>query len=53
MNGRDKETIKLAANMPGNVTAVALGDELFEHSPLALSCSLVAGFMAFIPIRSL
>lgn len=51
MNERDKETIKLASTILGNVAAIAFGVALFEKNDMALGCAILAGIMAFLTIR--
>lgn len=53
MNERESETLKLAATILGNISAISFGVALFEHSPLALFCAFIAAAMAFITIRRL
>ncbi len=53
MNERDKETLKLIANICGNIAAVAVGIALFERNPAGMAVAIVFGVMALATIRSL
>lgn len=53
MNERDKETVKLAATILGNIAAITFGVALFEHNMLALGSAIVASAMSFMTIRRL
>lgn len=53
MNERDRETVKLAATIFGNVAAIATGIGFFEAKPLVLVYAAIFGIMAMVTIRGL
>ena len=53
MNERDRETVKLIANVLGNIAAIATGIAIFEGKYEITEYAFMFGAMAFLTIRSL
>ena len=53
MNERDKESIKLIANILGNISAIAVGVAFFEGHPQGLAVAVIFGILSIVTIRRL
>lgn len=53
MSERDKETLKLIANILGNVAAIAIGVALFENKVDGIAVAVIFGLFAIGTMRSL
>lgn len=53
MNEKDKESIKLIANILGNISAIAVGVAFFEGHPQGLAVAVIFGILSIVTIRRL
>lgn len=53
MHERDKETLKVLANIMGNIAAIAVGVAFFEGHPQGLAVAVIFFIMAVGTIRRL
>ncbi len=53
MNDKDKETVKLVANILGNIAAIAVGVALFDQKPQTLSAAVFFAVLAVLTVRGL